>query len=97
MDPKTSPPMHEWRTLALNPAIDRTIFRSLQDSHSISVERGTDLLVHTAPSGTHYYYLWHWTMKPGETNIIQLITEDSAQIFLKEQNVRIKNNEQTGA
>jgi len=96
MDPKTPPPMNEWRTLALNPATDNKIFRSLRECHGIPVERGTDLLAHTAPSGTVYYYLWHWTLRPGETHIIQLITKDSAQIFLMEQNASYKNDDLAG-
>jgi hypothetical protein len=85
----------EWRRLVLDPATDRTIFRSQRTTNGVPAERGTDLLAHTAPSGNVYYYLWHWSKKPGETNIIQLTTEDSAQLFLREQDILHQGDENT--
>ncbi len=46
---------------------------------------GTDLFAHTAKSGSVYYYLWHWSEQPNETNICQLTTEESAKLYIQEQ------------
>jgi hypothetical protein len=80
------PPSAEWRHLALDPATDVTLYRArrIAPDKSTPAERGTDLLAHTAPSGNVYYYLWHWSRDPKETNICQLTTEESARIFLLE-------------
>jgi hypothetical protein len=83
-----TPPEKEWRHLALNPATDTPLIRSRRTE-----ERGTDLLAHTAPSGTLYYYLWHWSENPNETNICQLTTEDSAHAFVREQGAAPEEHE----
>lgn len=83
----TRPTAAEWRTLALDPATDTPLYRSPRQhpGKSAPAERGTDLLVHTAKSGSVYYYLWHWSQRPNETNICQLTTEESAKQYIREQ------------
>ncbi len=83
-----NPPDTEWRTLALDPANDTPIYRSPRngpEENGQAFDRGTDLLAHTAPSGNVYYYLWHWSERPNETNICQLTTEESAELHIQEQ------------
>ena len=88
MHPKNpdSPRHTEWRTLALNPENDILLYRSLREHPETygAFDRGTDLFAHAAPSGTVYFYLWHWSKRNGETCICQLTTEDSAVGFLRE-------------
>jgi hypothetical protein len=88
MEPNQSKP--EWRTLALDPATDTPLYRSPRElpDTSAPTERGTDILAHTAKSGNVYYYLWHWSQKPNETNICQLTTKESAKQCVREQCVR---------
>jgi hypothetical protein len=90
MQPTTGTPaqIKEWRTLALDPATDTPLYRSPRNGpadNTTPSRRGTDLFVHTAPSGRTYFYLWHWTQNANETNICQLTTAGSAIHFIREQ------------
>lgn len=82
--PETSPHDPEWRHLALNPATDAPMYRAPRQSEvtGFSVPRGTDLFVHRAPGGVLYFYLYHWSVYPNETNICQLTSAESARDFL---------------
>jgi len=75
-----------WRQPALNPESDIALYLSPRNSSEtgLSISRGTDLLVHRAPSGTLYFYLYHWSLCSNETNICQVTSEDSARDYLLE-------------
>ena len=43
---------------------------------------GTDLLAHTARSGTVYFYLYRWSMWQGSEDSFELIDKETAEAFL---------------
>jgi hypothetical protein len=87
----------EWLQLALNPKSDVALYLSPRNSSeaSLSISRGTDLLVHRAPSGTIYFYLFDWSIKQGESNICQLISKDAARDFIVESSIQTRDAEIT--
>lgn len=77
-------PLYEFRYPSLDPVKDTPLYKSpryLKDCE-ILVERGTDLFVHTADDGSLYYYFYHWSLYPNESNICQLIGENALWDFI---------------
>ncbi|MGD0080905.1 MAG: hypothetical protein ABSB80_09700 [Methanoregula sp.] len=79
--------------MALNSKSDTALYLSPRNSSEsgFSISRGTDLLVHRAPSGIIYFYLFDWSIKKGESNICQIISKDSAIEFIVERSIQTKN------
>ena len=84
--PNRSSDSSEWLHLALNAKFDVALYLSSRKSSEtgFSISRGTDLFAHRAPSGTLYFYLYHWSLYSNETNICQITSEDSARNFILE-------------
>lgn len=84
--PHRSSNASEWENLALNPKTDTPLYLSHRNSskNGFPISRGTDLFVHRAPSGTLYFYLFHWSNHSNETNICQIISKDSARNIILE-------------
>lgn len=80
-EPMTKP---TWKRPFLNPEKDTPLYQSPRNNplSGILVDRGTDLFVHTAPDGSVYYYLYHWSRYPAETNICQITSEESTRDFM---------------
>ena len=71
---------------SLNSEKDAPLFKSprcVKDTDT-PADHGTDLFVHTAPDGSMYYYLYHWSVYPNETNVCQIMSKDSARDFILE-------------
>ena len=71
---------------ALNPANDVPLFRTLRYSlyNFALVGSGTDLYAHKDPERTVWFYLWHWSVVPGEVNTSSIVSEDFAIRFIRE-------------
>ena len=70
---------------SLNPEKDTPLYkaaRNVKNSETLT-DRGTDLFVHTAPDGSVYYYRYHWSLYPNESNICQITSENCAHEFLE--------------
>lgn len=70
---------------SLNPEKDMPLYKAaryIKDGEMLT-DRGTDFFVHTAQDGSVYYYLYHWSRYPNESNICQITSEESAREFLR--------------
>jgi len=82
-----------WRHLALNPKTDVLLCQSPRHSPDSSnqVTQGTDLFAHKALNGVLHYYLRHWSLKQGESNICELISQGTAREFILECSIQTRD------